>query len=120
MGWMVLLFVNFMGTAQTRSWKSVELVAGEAAAEAKVEEIIAYFTSKINSEPDTALDTVLNEDFGSEVVKNYITYDGNGAEVVLTSGTSNNLRIRVEAPGNNLTIILTKSRVGPGDPLAHY
>ena len=65
MGWMVLLFVNFMGTAQTKSWQSVEFVAGEAAAEAKVEEIIAYFTSKINSDPDTALNTVMNEDFGS-------------------------------------------------------
>ena len=120
MGWMVLLFVNFMGTAQTKSWQSVEFVAGEAAAEAKVEEIIAYFTSKINSDPDTALNTVMNEDFGSDVVKSYITYDSSGEAVVLTSGTSNNLRITVEAPGNDLTTILTKSRVGSGDPITHY
>lgn len=120
MGIMVLFFVNFMGTAQTESWKSVELVAGEAAAEAKIEEIIAYFTSKINSDPENALSVVMGSDFGSDVVKEYITFDSSGNEIVLTSGTSQNLKITVEAPGNNLSTVLTKSRSGAGDPIVNY
>ena len=120
MGIMVLFFVNFMGTAQTKSWKSVELVAGEAAAEAKIEEIIAYFTSKINSDPDNALSLVMGSDFGSEVIKDYITFDSSGNEIVLTSGTSRNLKITVNAPGNNLSTVLTQSRTGAGDPIVNY
>jgi prepilin-type N-terminal cleavage/methylation domain-containing protein len=120
MGIMVLFFINFMGTAQTESWKSVELVAGEAAAEAKIEEIIAYFTSKINSDPENALSVVMGSDFGSDVVKEYITFDNSGNEIVLTSGTSQNLKITVEAPGNNLSTVLTKSRSGAGDPIVNY
>ena len=120
MGIMVLFFVNFMGTAQTKSWKSVELVAGEAAAEAKIEAIIAYFTSKINSDPDNALSLVMGSDFGSEVIKDYITFDSSGNEIVLTSGTSRNLKITVKAPGNNLSTVLTQSRTGAGDPIVNY
>jgi prepilin-type N-terminal cleavage/methylation domain-containing protein len=120
MGFLVVFFVNFMGTAQNKSWKSVEFTAGESAAEAKVEEIIAYFTSKINSDPDTALSEVMDFDFGDNVVKEYITYDSSGKEMVLTSGTSNNIKITFEAPGNNLSTVLTKSRVGSGDPIVHY
>ena len=52
MGILSAFFIHFMGTALDNSWKSVELVAGEAAAEAKLEEIIAYFTSKINDDSD--------------------------------------------------------------------
>ncbi len=120
MGFMVLFFVNFMGTAQTKSWKSVELVAGEAAAEAKLEEIIAFFTSQVNSDPDTALSVVMGSDFGSGVIKEYITFDSAGNEIVLTSDTSRNLKITITAPGNNLSTVLTQSRTGAGDPIVYY
>lgn len=59
MGILAAFFIHFMGTALDDSWKSVELVSGEAAAEAKIEEIIAYFTSKIND--DSQLDDALSE-----------------------------------------------------------
>ena len=120
MGFMVLFFVNFMGTAQTKSWKSVELVAGEAAAEAKLEEIIAFFTSKVNSDPDTALGVVMGSDFGSDVIKEYITFDSAGNEIVLTSDTSRNLKITITAPGNNISTVLTQSRTGAGEPIVYY
>ncbi len=120
MGFMVLFFVNFMGTAQTKSWKSVELVAGEAAAEAKLEEIIAFFTSKVNSDPDTALGVVMGSDFGSDVIKEYITFDSAGNEIVLTSDTSRNLKITITAPGNNISTVLTQSRTGTGEPIVYY
>ena len=45
-GILAAFFIHFMGTALNQSWKSVELVAGEADAEGKIEEIIAYYTSK--------------------------------------------------------------------------
>ena len=42
MGILSAFFIHFMGTALDDSWKSVELVAGEAEAEGKLEEIKAY------------------------------------------------------------------------------
>jgi len=119
MGILAAFFVHFMGTAQTESWKSVELVAGEAEAEGKLEEIIAYFTSKINFDPDNALDAVKTNDFGSSVVMQYVKFDG-GNETVLTSGTSTNLKVTVTSPGNDLTTILTKSRTKSADPVVKY
>ena len=65
MGILAAFFIHFMGTAQIESWKSVELVAGEAEAEGKLEEIIAYFTSKINHDPANALNAVYTRDFGA-------------------------------------------------------
>ncbi|UCD80709.1 MAG: prepilin-type N-terminal cleavage/methylation domain-containing protein [Desulfobacterales bacterium] len=112
-------FVHFMGTAQTESWKSVELVAAEAEAEGKLEEIIAYFTSKINDDPDNALDAVKNNDFGSNVVMDWIEFDG-GYQTILASGTSTNLKVTITSPGNDLTTILTKSRTRNEDPSVRY
>jgi prepilin-type N-terminal cleavage/methylation domain-containing protein len=60
MGILSAFFIHFMGTALDNSWKSVELVAGEAEAEGKLEEIIAYFTSKINVNDDTQIDNALS------------------------------------------------------------
>jgi prepilin-type N-terminal cleavage/methylation domain-containing protein len=37
MGILAAFFIHFMGTAVDYSWESVELVAGEAAAEGKLE-----------------------------------------------------------------------------------
>jgi prepilin-type N-terminal cleavage/methylation domain-containing protein len=119
MGILAAFFVHFMGTAQTESWKSVELVAGEAEAEGKLEEIIAYFTSKINIDPDNALEAVKTNDFGSNVVMQYVKFVG-GNETVLSSGTSTNLKVTVTSPGNDLTTILTKSRTKSANPVVKY
>jgi len=119
MGILAAFFVHFMGTAQTESWKSVDLVAGEAEAEGKLEAIIAYFTSKINLDPDSALNAVQTNDFGSNVVMQYVKFEG-GNETVLSSGTSTNLKVTVTSPGNDLTTILTKSRTKRADPVVRY
>ncbi len=119
MGILAAFFVHFMGTAQTESWKSVELVAGEAEAEGKLEEIIAYFTSKINEDPETALNAVKTHDFGSNVVMEYVEFV-DGEETVLSSGTSTNLKVTITSPGNDLTTILTKSRARNEDPAVKY
>ena len=121
MGILAAFFIHFMGTAVDYSWESVELVAGEAAAEGKLEEIIAYYTSKINDDLglDNALSTVVSEYSGDATIS-YIEFDSGGNEYVVTSGTSNNLKVVVEAPGHNLSTILTKSRTESSDPKVSY
>jgi prepilin-type N-terminal cleavage/methylation domain-containing protein len=119
MGILAAFFVHFMGTAQSDSWKSVELVAGEAEAEGKLEEIIAYFTSKINDDPDNALNTVKISDFGSNVTMEYVEFPA-GTETILSSGTSTTLKVTINSPGNDLTTLLTKSRTRNEDPSVKY
>ena len=119
MGILAAFFVQFMGTAQTKSWKSVELVAAEAEAEGKLEEIIAYFTSKINNDPDNALNSVKTSDFGSNVTMDYIEFQ-NGSEHILYSGASTNLKVTINSAGNHLTTVLTKSRTSNADPNVTY
>ena len=121
MGILSAFFIHFMGTALDESWKSVELVAGEAAAEAKLEEIIAYFTSKIND--DTQLDNALSivaSEFSGDATLEYIVFDGDGDEESDVSEEPRNLKVTIEAPGNNLTTILTQSRTQSSDPKVDY
>lgn len=121
MGILSAFFIHFMGTALDDSWKSVELVAGEAAAEAKLEEIIAYFTSKINDNTQMANAlTIVESEFSGDATMEYIVFNGSGAEEEDLSGTLRNLKVTVEAPGNNLTTILTQSRTQSSDPKVGY
>lgn len=119
MGILAAFFVQFMGTAQNKSWKTVELVAGEAEAEAKLEEIIAYFTSKINNDPANALNAVKTNDFGTDVIMDYIEFQG-GTETIVSPGTSTTLRVTIKSPGNDLTALLTQSRTNNADPIVNY
>jgi len=120
MGILAAFFVHFMGTAVDYSWEGVELVAGEAEAEGKLEEIIAYFTSKINQDPDSALSITISE-FGSDasISMSYIEFDAGGTATVV-GGPTTTLRVTVQAPGNDLTTILTKSRSSSSDPTVNY
>jgi prepilin-type N-terminal cleavage/methylation domain-containing protein len=124
MGILSAFFIHFMGTALDDSWKSVELVAGEAAAEAKLEEIIAYFTSKINDNTQLANAlTIVESEFSGDATMEYIVFvvsDGSGSEAADGSGINRNLKVTVEAPGNNLTTILTQSRTQSSDPKVSY
>ena len=119
-GLLATFFIHFMGTALDHSWKSVALVAGEAEAEGKLEEIIAYFTSKINNSPDNALSIVASE-FGGDATMKYIVFNTiSDDEETDTSGENRSLKVTVEAPGYNLTTILTKSRTDSSDPKVNY
>jgi len=121
MGILSAFFIHFMGTALDDSWKSVELVAGEAEAEGKLEEIIAYYTSKINDDSDlaNALTNVINE-FSGDATMEYIVFNSSGDEEADSSGENRNLKVTIEAPGNNLTTILTQSRTDSTDPKVDY
>jgi prepilin-type N-terminal cleavage/methylation domain-containing protein len=125
MGILSAFFIHFMGTAQQDSWKSVELVAGEAEAEGKLEEIIAYFTSKINDDSDltNALGIVksyVESEFSDDATMEYIVFNSSGAEEPDGSGENRTLKVTIEAPGNNLTTILTQSRTQSTDPKVGY
>jgi prepilin-type N-terminal cleavage/methylation domain-containing protein len=119
MGILSSIFIHFMGTALDNSWKSVDFVAGEAEAEAKLEEIIAYFTSRINSDPDNALSSVVSQ-FGGQADIEYVEFDVNGNLAVVSPGASPTLRVSIQAPGNNLETILTQSRTKSDDPKVNY
>jgi prepilin-type N-terminal cleavage/methylation domain-containing protein len=128
-GILAIFYFHFMGTAMDHSWESVELVAGEAKAEGLMEKIIADYVFRINQNPDTALDQIValeatyesDPDYGSPVTMKYIGYDSAGNESPVPSpGTSNNLKVTVQAPGNDFTTMLTKSRNEATDPIINY
>jgi len=128
-GILAVFYFHFMGTAMDFSWKSVELVEGEAKAEGLMERIIAEYVEQINSDPANALATIkgleatyeADPNYGSPVTMAYITYDSAGNEAEVTPpGTSNNLKVTVEAAGNNFTTILTKSRTDADNPIVYY
>ena len=127
MGILSAFFIHFMGTALEDSWKSVELVAGEAEAEGDLEEIIAYFTSKINVNDNSDLANALGivksyveSNFSDDATVEYIMFNSSGDEEADSSGENRNLKVTIEAPGNNLTAILTKSRTDSTDPKVGY
>jgi len=122
------IFINFMGTAMSKSTRAIEYVSGEADAEAKIERILADYVYEINRNPDNALATIKSRNelptpaYGSNVTMQYITYTisgTTGSENVLTSGTSDTLKVTVSAAGNDLTTLLTKSRVS-GSPAVPF
>lgn len=130
-GILAVFYFHFMGTAMDFSWKSVEIVEGEARAEGLMERIIAEYVEQINSDPDNALANIkanegayedeATEPYACPVTMQYITYDSAGNEAEVTPpGTSNNLKVTVEAPGNNFTTILTKSRTDADNPIVYY
>ena len=45
-----VIFINFMGTAMSKSVRAVEMVQGEARAEALLERIVADYVLKMNQD----------------------------------------------------------------------
>jgi prepilin-type N-terminal cleavage/methylation domain-containing protein len=129
MGILAAFLMNFMGTALTDSWRSLELVADEARAEGLMERIIAEYVELKNNNPVIAAlpDIVSREssyesdvDYGMPVTMQYIVFDTNGNEQVDTAGENRNLKVTVESPGYRLTTILTESRTDSDDPPVIY
>ena len=125
MGILAAFFIHFMGTALNDSWRSLELVEGEAKAEGLMEKIIADYVERINNNnPDTALAAIKSlessyesdPDYGMPVTMQYIVFDPSGDEQPDTGGENRNLKVTVEPPGYNLTTVLTQSRTNPIDP----
>lgn len=127
-GILALFYFHFMGTAMDFSWRSVELVAGEAQAEGIMERIIADYVDRINEDPDNALTNIEGTNYGPQVTMVYVNYDSAGNESALSTGTSNYLKVTVDIPveelsttvGNSLTALLTKSRNAATDPIVFF
>jgi Tfp pilus assembly protein PilE len=131
------IFINFMGTAMSKSVFAVDYVNSEARTEAKLEEIIAEYVAEINkSDPSTALATIKGKNYGPLVTMNYIRFNITGnpspppnniaTEEVLTSGVSNTLKVTVKwdpslnAEGRSQSILLTAQRVTGSNPAVSY
>ena len=112
------IFLNYMGTAMSQSTRAIEYVSGEASAEELLERITAEFVFEMNRDPANALNTIAGRDYGSRVTKQYLNFVVSGTEgnqVVLSSGTSNTLKVTVSSAGSNLSTLLTNSRLS-GSP----
>jgi len=111
------IFINFMGTAMSKSTQALDNVRNEADAETLMEQIVSDYVLEINKDdPSEALRTINLKDYGPRVSKVYITFDASGNEQeLIPPNTSNTLKIMVQAPGDRLTTLLTNSRL-PGSP----
>jgi len=123
-GILSVFFINYMGAALDFSWKSVEIVSSEAETEGKMEEIIAYYTSKINDDPDTVLAAIVSNYNGQSindilVTTQYIEFNSSGDEIDTAPSVSPVLKVSAKGPANELVIILTESR-DTGDPAVRY
>jgi prepilin-type N-terminal cleavage/methylation domain-containing protein len=121
-----VIFINFMGTAMSKSVRSVEMVRDEAIAEAALERIIADFVFEINkADPSQALKNVKDKtdayttEFKIPIRMEYVEFVINGTtanEKQPPPSSSNTLKVTVEASGNNLTTLLALSRTGQSPP----
>ena len=110
-----VIFINFMGTAMSKSFRPIEMVQGEALAEATLERIIADYVFKINQDEATALGLVKTDIdnkaiYGPSVMATYVAFDANGNETSDTAGLNRTLKVTFAAAGNDLVTLLTKSR----------
>jgi hypothetical protein len=122
-----------MGTALTSSWNAVEIARDEAGTVALMEQITAEYVADINSNPASALSNLVTTYNGQtingiDITAQYIEFDGSGDENILSSGTSDNLKIVLQASGPgapaitgrySLTTIFTNSR-DTNDPIVIY
>jgi type II secretory pathway pseudopilin PulG len=129
------IFINYMGTAMSKSVLAVDYVDSEARAEAKLEEIITDYLYEINKDPSNALTTIKAKNYGSLVIMQYIQFNiisnaspppnNIGTEEILTTGTSNTLKVTVKwdpslkAEGRNISTLLTTQRV-TGSPAVSF
>jgi prepilin-type N-terminal cleavage/methylation domain-containing protein len=116
-----VIFINFMGTAMSKSVRSVEMVQGEASAEAVLESIIADYVLKMNQNNATALGLIKtdidNKTYGDNVTATYIIFDSGGIEAADTAGLNRTLKVTVAAAGNDLVTLLTRSRNANSPPV---
>ena len=117
-----VIFINFMGTAMSKSVRSVEMVQGEALSEATLERITADYVFKINQNSSTALGLIKTDIdnksiYGDNVTATYIIFDSGGNEAPDTAGLNRTLKVTVAAAGNDLVTLLTRSRNANSPPV---
>jgi type II secretory pathway pseudopilin PulG len=120
-------FIQFMGTAMSKSTRAVENVREEAAAESIMEQIVADYVTEINkANPGAALATIRGRTYGTSQVSvnmGYITFSLAGAKQTTTLSRTLQVTVRpAQAPGNELVTLLTESRQAgpPASPPVAY
>ena len=117
-------FIQYMGTAMSRSTRAVDYVREEATAEALMEKIITDYVAKINLDEATALNdmnTAINfnkiyDSAQKKVTAKYIDFDNSGNEIN-DSSKLRTLKVTVAAGEHRLTTLLTKSRANDSPPV---
>ena len=116
------VFINFMGSAMSRSVRSVEMVRGEADAESVLERITADFVLRTNQNSATALglmeaaiNTPPKSVYGPDVSARYVYFDAGGNELLYTGTSPLTLEVKVAAAGNDLIVLLAQTR-NPNSP----
>ena len=111
-----------MGTAMSRSVRSVEIVQGEADAESVLERITADYVLRTNQNSATALglmeaaiNTPPKSIYGPDVSARYVYFDAGGNELLYTGTSPLTLEVKVTAAGNDLIVLLAKTR-NPNSP----
>jgi len=122
-----VIFINFMGTAMSKSVRAVEMVQGEADAEALIEQIVADCVYELNRDPAAALNTMKGyidlptRKYGANVTAAYIVFDPNTGNETPYAGADENLKrtlkVTVAAAGNDLVTLLTRSRSANSPPV---
>ena len=126
-----VIFLTYMGTQLTQSGDPVNITRHEGVAEMWMERILSDYVEEMNGAAyTTALATIFARDYTAgtynmpasvTLTRAYVTYDAGGNEVAVTGGgTSNNLKVTVQAGGYGLTCILTAERSTSGDPVTYY
>jgi prepilin-type N-terminal cleavage/methylation domain-containing protein len=114
------IFINFMGSAMSRSVRPIEMVSGETEAEGLLEWVLADYVYEINRNPGTALGTIKGyidsptRRYGTKVSAAYVAFN-NGIEEPAAGG--NTLKVTVSAAGNDLVTLLTRTRSNISPPV---
>lgn len=115
------LMFQFMGTALTGSYGPVETVRDSSSMEALMEEIISEYVAEMNTNPSTALQTIIsNHASKSSVTMAYIEFDTSGNEAVPASPPTDTLKVTVQSAGHSLITLLTNSRAQSDDPVSKF
>jgi prepilin-type N-terminal cleavage/methylation domain-containing protein len=113
-GIMGAFFMNYMGTAMSRSTRAIKIVEGEARAQGIQSRIVTEYIYEMNRNPNTALATIVGRDYGDGVTMQYMNFvisGTQGNQQILSSGVSNTVRVNISSEGSDLTFLLTKSRL---------
>lgn len=121
-----VIFIQFMGTAMYRSVRPLEFVRGEAEAERLLERITADYVFEVNRDPAGVLVTLKAQidpptrKYGETVSAEYIRFDTAGNEAPFTgpAAEARTLKVRVNAAGNDLVALFTRSRTANSPPVA--
>ncbi|SDU10333.1 type II secretion system protein [Desulfobacula phenolica] len=115
------ILVQLGGTALTKSGSTVITVMDEVAGQKLMEEVVADYVREINTDPDNALNSTMNNNYGTgnQVVKQYVTFTGG---VISPQGTpGNTLMVTVSSGGHKLTTLFAKTRTASSnDPKEKY